>query len=151
MPEEDDVSGNAPNSSETLRGTTICGSRACGCGQPLVFPDAMPHTETPAGAVFLRLDTARIPPETFEMTVDLARDVEDFVREQMRAGACAEPAQLVNNVLRSVRDQQCLPFPATPDLEAWLLESADQPATPLTEADFQAIRHRARDHRPLAP
>ena len=85
------------------------------------------------------------------MTVDLARDVEDFVREQMRAGTCAEPAQLVNDVLRSVRDQQRRPFRVTPELEAWLLESADQAPTPLTDADFEAIRQRARDRRPSTP
>ena len=96
----------------------------------------------------LRLDSAVLPPNTFAMTVDLARDVEDFVREQMAAGTGAEPAQLVNDVLRSVRDQQRQPFPVTPELEAWLLESADQPTTPLTDADFQAIRTRARDRRP---
>ena len=82
------------------------------------------------------------------MTVDLASDVEEFVREQLRAGTCAEPAQLVNDVLRSVRDQQRQPCPVTPELEAWLLESADQPTTPLTDADFQALRTRARARRP---
>ena len=78
------------------------------------------------------------------MTIALAKDVEDFLREQVRAGAAADPSELANDVLRSVRDQQRKPFEITPQLEAWLLETADQPATPLTKADFDGIRQRAR-------
>ncbi len=78
------------------------------------------------------------------MTIDLARDVEDFLQEQVRAGVCADPGELVNDVLRSVREQQQKPFEVTPELEAWLLESADKPATPLTAEDFDAIRQRVR-------
>jgi len=78
------------------------------------------------------------------MTIALAKDVEDFLQEQVQAGICADASNLVNDVLRSVRDQQSRPFTVTPDLEAWLLEAADKPATPLTEADFMAIRERAR-------
>src|SRR5205823_12603760 len=40
-------------------------------------------------------------------------------------------SDLVNDVLRSVRQQQQQPFEITPELEAWLLEAADKPATPL--------------------
>ena len=36
----------------------------------------------------------------------------------------------------------------TPELEAWLREAADQPATPLTQADFDGIRQRARKRNP---
>lgn len=78
------------------------------------------------------------------MTIALAKDVEDFLREQVQAGICADASNLVNDVLRSVRDQQSKPFAVTPDLEAWLLEAADTPVTPLTAADFMAIRERAR-------
>jgi len=42
-----------------------------------------------------------------------------------------------------VRDQQRKPFEVTPELEAWLLEAAHQPSTPLARADFDAIRERA--------
>lgn len=77
------------------------------------------------------------------MTIELAKDVEDFLREQVQAGLCADAGNLVNDVLRSVRDQQSKPFAVTPGLEAWLLEAADQPATPLTASDFTAIRERA--------
>jgi Arc/MetJ-type ribon-helix-helix transcriptional regulator len=75
-------------------------------------------------------------------TIALAKDVEDFLREQVRTGACDDASDLVNEVLRSVRNQQVRPFTVTPELEAWLLESADKPATPLTDADFEGIRER---------
>ena len=74
---------------------------------------------------------------------DLAKDVEDFLREQVRAGVAADPSELANEVLRCVRDQQRKPFEITPQLEAWLLEAADQPATPLTKAGIEGIRQRA--------
>jgi Arc/MetJ-type ribon-helix-helix transcriptional regulator len=78
------------------------------------------------------------------MTVALARDVEDFLQDQVRSGNCADASELVNDVIRSVRDQQQRPFEITPELEAWLLEAADKPSTPLTEADFDGIRERVR-------
>ena len=78
------------------------------------------------------------------MTVALARDVEDFLRDQVRSGVCADASELVNDVIRSLREQQQKLFDLTPELEAWLLESADKPATPLTKADFAAIRERVR-------
>lgn len=34
--------------------------------------------------------------------------------------------------------------PFMPELEAWLLEAADKPTTPLTKADFDSIRERVR-------
>jgi hypothetical protein len=51
---------------------------------------------------------------------------------------------LVNDVLRSLSENQQLPFATTPQLEAWLLEAADAPATPLVPADFDALRQRVR-------
>jgi Arc/MetJ-type ribon-helix-helix transcriptional regulator len=78
------------------------------------------------------------------MTVALARDVEDFLQDQVRSGVCADASELVNDVIRSVREQQRKFFDITPELEAWLLEAADKPATPLTKADFNAIRKRVR-------
>ncbi len=77
------------------------------------------------------------------MTIALAKDVEEFLQEQVRAGVAGDPSELANDVLRCVRDQQRKPYEITPELEVWLLESADQPATPLTEADFERIRQRA--------
>lgn len=78
------------------------------------------------------------------MTVALAQDVADFLKEQVRTGACTDPGQLVNDVLRSLRDQQHQTLEVTPELEAWLLEAADQPSTPLVPADFKGIRKRVR-------
>ena len=78
------------------------------------------------------------------MTIALARDVEDFLQEQVRAGVCADASELVNDVIRSIREQQHKPFEVTPELERWLLEAADKPVTPLTKKDFEAIRERVR-------
>ena len=78
------------------------------------------------------------------MTIALAKDVEDFLKAQVRAGVCADASELVNDVVRSVREQQQKLFEVTPELEAWLLEAADKPATLLTGADFNAIRERLR-------
>lgn len=78
------------------------------------------------------------------MTVALAKDVEAFLADQVRAGVCADASELVNDVLRSLRGQQHKPFEVTPELEAWLLTAADKPATPLTRADFNSIRERVR-------
>jgi Arc/MetJ-type ribon-helix-helix transcriptional regulator len=78
------------------------------------------------------------------MTIALAKDVEDFLQCQVRAGACADPSELVNDVIRLVRDQQQQPYKVTPELEAHLLEAADKPATPLTPEDFDNIRKRVR-------
>jgi Arc/MetJ-type ribon-helix-helix transcriptional regulator len=37
------------------------------------------------------------------MTVALASDVEEFVQNQMRGGACADADELVNDMIRSLR------------------------------------------------
>lgn len=76
------------------------------------------------------------------MTIALAKDVEDFLEEQVRAGVCADPSELANDVLRCVREQQRQPFEITPELETWILEAADQPVSPLIKADFDGIRER---------
>ena len=81
------------------------------------------------------------------MTLALARDVEDFLQNQVRHGVCTDPSELVNDIIRSIRGQQQKPFEVTPDLEAWLLEAADKPATPLTRNDFDSIRERVRVHK----
>ena len=82
------------------------------------------------------------------MTIVLAADVEDFLRHQVRSGVCADPSELVNDVIRSIREQHQKPLEVTPELEAWLLEAAEQPVSPLTRADFDAIRERARARTP---
>ena len=78
------------------------------------------------------------------MTVALAADVEVFLQNQVRSGACTDANELVNNLVRSLREQQQKPFDLTPELEAWLLEAADKPTTPLTKSDFAAIREKVR-------
>jgi len=76
------------------------------------------------------------------MTITLARDVEEFLQDQVRSGVCNDASQLVNDVVRSIREQRHNPFEATAELEAWLLEAADKPSSPLTTGDFDAVRER---------
>jgi Arc/MetJ-type ribon-helix-helix transcriptional regulator len=89
-------------------------------------------------------DTGFSAPHIEAMTIGLAKDVEDFLQEQVQAGICADASHLVNDVLRSLRDQQSKPFVVTPGLEAWLLQAADHAVRPLKTADFTAIRKRAK-------
>ena len=86
------------------------------------------------------------------MIIALTKDVEAFVEDQVRAGVCPDASTLVNDVLRSLSEHQQRPFATTPELEAWLLEAADSPATPLIPADFDGIRNRVRTrlHSPAA-
>ena len=84
------------------------------------------------------------------MTVALARDGEDFLQDQVRSGVCADASELVNDVIRSLREQQQKTFNLTPGLESWLLAAADKPSTPLAKADFTAIRERVRAKIPAA-
>ena len=78
------------------------------------------------------------------MTVALAKDVEEFLREQVRAGVCTDPDALVNDLLRSLRDQQHSALEITSELEAWLLQAADQPTKSLSHDDFNGVRDRVR-------
>jgi putative addiction module CopG family antidote len=78
------------------------------------------------------------------MTVALAKDVEEFLQDQVRTGVCTDASELVNDVLRSLREQQQQPLEVTPELEAWLLEAADKPVSPLNREDFDALRQRVR-------
>lgn len=78
------------------------------------------------------------------MTVALAKDVEAFLEEQVRSGVCSDPSELVNALLRSVREQQRSSLLVTPKLENWLLEAADKPASLLLKEDFDSVRERVR-------
>src|SRR5438046_1400177 len=78
------------------------------------------------------------------MNVALAKDVEELLEEQMRTGACVEPSALVNDAVRALARQRRQPFAVTPELEAWLLEAAVSPVSPLTENDFDGVRRRVR-------
>jgi hypothetical protein len=84
------------------------------------------------------------------MNIALDRDVEDFLQSQVRAGVGETPGKLINDIVRSIRDQQQKPFNVTPELEKWLLEAADKPTTPLTPGDFAGIRERAQSRKPSA-
>jgi Arc/MetJ-type ribon-helix-helix transcriptional regulator len=81
------------------------------------------------------------------MTISLAKDVEDFLEGQARAEGRPDASELVNDMVRSLRELQRRPFRVTPELEAWLLQSADAPTTPLTRPDFDGIRERVRNRR----
>ena len=72
------------------------------------------------------------------------QEIEAFVEEQVRAGVCPDASTLVNDVLRSLSEDGRRSFAVTPELEAWLLQAADSPTSPLTSADFDGIRERAR-------
>jgi Arc/MetJ-type ribon-helix-helix transcriptional regulator len=78
------------------------------------------------------------------MTVALAKDVEAFLEEPVRSGVCSDPSELVNDLVRSLREQQRAALPVTPELENWLLEAADKPASVLLKQDFDGIRERVR-------
>jgi Arc/MetJ-type ribon-helix-helix transcriptional regulator len=78
------------------------------------------------------------------MTVALDSDVEDFLQNEIRRGVCADAGKLVNDVIRSIRDQQQKPFEVSKELENWLLEAADKAANLLTKDDFDSIRQRVR-------
>ena len=78
------------------------------------------------------------------MTLALAKDVEAFLEEQVRSGVCSDPSELVNDLLRSLREQQTASLVVTPELENWLLEAADKPASLLLKEDFDGIRARVR-------
>ncbi len=84
------------------------------------------------------------------MNIALDHDVESFLEDQVRTGVCAAPGELVNALVRSVREQQQKSFEVTPELEAWLLESADRPSTPLIREDFAALRERVKARLPAA-
>ncbi len=78
------------------------------------------------------------------MTIELAKDVETFLQEQVEAGVCASPSELVNDAIRSLRESQRKPFKVSRELEAWLLASAGKSTTPLTKRHFEAICKRLR-------
>jgi Arc/MetJ-type ribon-helix-helix transcriptional regulator len=78
------------------------------------------------------------------MTIALAKDVEDYLQNQVNRGVCADASELINDIIRSIRELHQKPFEVTPELENWLLEAADKPATPLTRGDFNSIGARVR-------
>jgi len=83
-------------------------------------------------------------PDSDHVTIELAKDVETFLQEQVEAGVCASPSELVNDAIRSLRESQRMPFKVSRELEAWLLASAGKSTIPLTKRHFEAIRKRLR-------
>lgn len=79
------------------------------------------------------------------MNIALSQDVEAFLEEQVRTGACRDASSLVNDVLRTLSKQRTHPFALTPQLEAALLEAADSPTSPLVHEDFEGIQRRVRE------
>ena len=59
--------------------------------------------------------------------------------ERIKQLPADEQAQVARFVVG--QDDSSQPFEVTPELESWLLEAANKPATPLTKADFAAIRN----------
>jgi Arc/MetJ-type ribon-helix-helix transcriptional regulator len=74
------------------------------------------------------------------MTFALARDVEDFLQDQVRSGIRADVSKLVNDIICSLRKQRQKTFDLTPELEAWLLTAADKSLIPPTKTGFDTIR-----------
>jgi Arc/MetJ-type ribon-helix-helix transcriptional regulator len=93
---------------------------------------------------FTSFDDLTRPRDDCVMTISFDKGVQEFLQEQVRAGICASAGEFVNDLLRSVREGQRTPLAITPELEAWLLASADDSAMPLTRADFDAIRERVK-------
>jgi hypothetical protein len=71
------------------------------------------------------VDTLPSIRRNYFIKVELAKDVEEFLQEQVREHVCADPSQLVNDSIRSLRDQRKKPFEVTEELETWLLKSAE--------------------------
>ena len=74
------------------------------------------------------------------MNVSLDKDVADFLKSKVSSGSTDDVNKLANDLLRSFNVPQ---LEVTPELEAWLLEAADEPDAPLTDKDFAGIRERA--------
>lgn len=86
-----------------------------------------------AVAAFLRLSCGG-----FECSINLR------FRFFFQIGVCSDPSELVNDILRSLAEQQRAALPVTPELENWLLSAADKPACLLLKEDFGGICERVR-------
>jgi Arc/MetJ-type ribon-helix-helix transcriptional regulator len=84
------------------------------------------------------------PTDSGPVTIELAKDVEAFLQEQVEAGVCASASELVNDTIRSLRERHRVPFKISRELEAWLLASAGKSTAPLTKRHIEAIRKRLR-------
>ena len=73
------------------------------------------------------------------MNLTLTKELEEFVKSKVRAGGYANASEVVREALRILQRQERY---EDPKLEAYLLEAARQPQTPLTHADFKRVRRR---------
>ena len=71
--------------------------------------------------------------------------IDDFLEDQLEL-----TDEVKAKLDQSRREHAPKPFAVTPELEAWLLEAADKPTTPLLKSDFAAIRERVRAKIPAA-
>lgn len=78
------------------------------------------------------------------MTIQLANDVEDYLRERLAAGPAANLDELANDLLRTICELQRQPIAINKELEDWLLLAADEPTTPLIAQDFEKLREKLR-------
>ena len=78
------------------------------------------------------------------MTIQLANDVEELLRERADVNAPSSLNELANDLLRSLCELQRQPFAGSKEIEEWLLLAADEATTPLRKSDFDAIREKLR-------
>lgn len=90
------------------------------------------------------LDSKETLKQRLLMTIQLANDVEDYLRERLAAGPAANLDELANDLLRTICELQRQPLMIDKELEDWLLEAADEPTTPLTGDDFENLREKLR-------
>ena len=65
--------------------------------------------------------------------------IDDFLEDQLELTDEAKA-----KLDQSRHEHRQKPFDVAPELEAWLLQAADKPTTPLTKSDFVAIRESVR-------
>ncbi len=73
------------------------------------------------------------------MNVTLTKELGEFVKSKVRGGGYINASDVVREALRILQRQERY---EDPNLEAYLLEAARQPQTPLTHADFMRVRRR---------
>ena len=82
---------------------------------------------------------AAIPRLSRSEVEELRAWIDDFLEDQLEL-----TDEVKARLEQSRREHSQKSFPVTPELEAWLLEAADKPTTPLDKSDFEAIRERVR-------
>ena len=88
---------------------------------------------------------AAIPRLSRSEVEELRAWIDDFLEDRLEL-----TDEVKARLEQSRREHAQKPFAVTPELEAWLLEAADKPTTPLLKSDFEAIRERVRAKIPAA-